>query len=208
MSTELEEKGVVSLQKGKKLDKRQAIIEAARELFTTEGYETTTIAQVAKKAGVAVGTVYLYFKNKNELLFGIQNNWEIEFIEAMSQPKLLAIPPHLRTRPLVEACFEQCRQQSDMVQVMGVSPQMVGELQPKEGNLIIQAISVFLQEGIEQGSFRPIDPEVGAAMAFGMVHQALSQCFDYNEGQNQKRFINAVVDAFEHWLLPENLRQT
>ena len=37
-------------------------------MFTTDGYEATTMAKVAQRAGVAVGTVYLYFQNKNDLL--------------------------------------------------------------------------------------------------------------------------------------------
>src|SRR6476660_6676993 len=101
----------------KKLDKRQAIVEAARSLFTGVGYEATTIADVARKAGVAVGTVYLYFKNKTELLYAIKGDWETEFLKVMARPELQAIPHHKRARPLIEASFAMCVQQTDMVQL-------------------------------------------------------------------------------------------
>ena len=42
--------------------KKQAIIEAALDIFSKQGYEETTIAQIAAAAGVAVGTVYFNFK--------------------------------------------------------------------------------------------------------------------------------------------------
>src|SRR5258708_36483004 len=46
--------------------KRQAIIEAAREIFAKQGYEDTSIADIAAAAGVGVGAGYLFFYKKNE----------------------------------------------------------------------------------------------------------------------------------------------
>ncbi len=48
--------------------KRQRIVKAAAALFIRQGYRKTSVDQVAQRAGVAKGTVYLYFKNKSELL--------------------------------------------------------------------------------------------------------------------------------------------
>jgi AcrR family transcriptional regulator len=48
--------------------KRQKIIRAATQLFIKHGYRKTSIAEVAERAGVAKGTVYLYAKNKNDLM--------------------------------------------------------------------------------------------------------------------------------------------
>ncbi len=45
-----------------------AIIDAAIEIFSEKGFHNTKIVEVAKKAEVADGTVYLYFKNKDDLL--------------------------------------------------------------------------------------------------------------------------------------------
>jgi TetR/AcrR family fatty acid metabolism transcriptional regulator len=74
------------------VDKRNALIEAACDLFTTVGYENTTIAQVAKRAGVAVGTVYLYFKNKSDLLAAVKGSWEQEVLGSLLSPELADIP--------------------------------------------------------------------------------------------------------------------
>jgi TetR/AcrR family fatty acid metabolism transcriptional regulator len=52
----------------KKNRKRQAIIDAAIETFANKGFHKTKISDIAKKAGVADGTVYLYFENKDDLL--------------------------------------------------------------------------------------------------------------------------------------------
>ena len=47
---------------------RQRLIRAALELFTARGYHDTTTAQIAKKAGVAEGTIYRHFSSKQQLL--------------------------------------------------------------------------------------------------------------------------------------------
>jgi TetR/AcrR family fatty acid metabolism transcriptional regulator len=50
------------------IDKRKEILTAAIDVFARKGYNKANIMEVANKAGVATGTVYLYFKNKDDLL--------------------------------------------------------------------------------------------------------------------------------------------
>lgn len=52
----------------KQRSKRQSILTAAAELFVRQGYRKTSVDQVANSAGVAKGTVYLYYRNKAELV--------------------------------------------------------------------------------------------------------------------------------------------
>jgi TetR/AcrR family transcriptional regulator, fatty acid metabolism regulator protein len=52
-------------------EKEQAIIAAARAVFGKNGFDKAKIAEIAKRAGVAEGTVYLYFENKNALLLAV-----------------------------------------------------------------------------------------------------------------------------------------
>ncbi len=54
--------------KKKNMDKYHRILEAAVKVFAEQGFYQSTIAQIAKEAGVADGTIYLYFKNKDDIL--------------------------------------------------------------------------------------------------------------------------------------------
>ena len=54
-----------------KQDKQEKIITAAIELVAENGYFNTTVSQIAKKANIAVGSVYLYFDNKDSILHHI-----------------------------------------------------------------------------------------------------------------------------------------
>jgi AcrR family transcriptional regulator len=192
--------------RGAEGDKRDAIIGAARELFTTVGYETTTMARVAREAGVAVGTVYLYFNNKNDLLFAVKSGWEQEVMAALMRPELSAIPFHRRVRPLIEAAFDICARHTEMVQLMGMQAQMIGE-HASPTPPIYAVMKAFLDELREAGAIRDMDTQAAAVLAYGMVNGALQQCFMVEGGKNRSAYVDALADAFEHWLVKPELLQ-
>jgi TetR/AcrR family fatty acid metabolism transcriptional regulator len=55
----------------KKIIKRDSIIKAAIEVFSRKGFQPAGISEIAQRAGVADGTIYQYFKNKEDLFFSI-----------------------------------------------------------------------------------------------------------------------------------------
>jgi AcrR family transcriptional regulator len=77
------------LRERNKRDKLARIEAAARELFSTNGFEATTTKAIAERAGIGTGTLFLYVKSKEELLFLI---WRHE-IEATIEAAFAAIPP-------------------------------------------------------------------------------------------------------------------
>jgi len=61
----------MGLREVKKERARRAILDAAREMFFSRGFDGTTIEEIAEEAEVAVGTVYNYFESKSALILGI-----------------------------------------------------------------------------------------------------------------------------------------
>ena len=79
---------------------RQRLIRAALELFTTTGYDVTTTAQIAKKAGVAEGTIYRHFASKQHLLNELYRGaarWATKFVQDAAAA---AVPPRDRFQQL------------------------------------------------------------------------------------------------------------
>ncbi len=66
-------------------NKREKILDAAVELFSSAGYQKTSIEDIAGQAGIATGTVYLYFKNKEEILIGIFNRFISSYDRELSE---------------------------------------------------------------------------------------------------------------------------
>ncbi|MDT8421695.1 MAG: TetR/AcrR family transcriptional regulator [Desulfuromonadales bacterium] len=68
----------------KKIDKREAIMQAAMELIADQGFHGTPTSQIAEKAGTGVGTIYRYFKDKDELIEAIHEKVHTAFVRTFS----------------------------------------------------------------------------------------------------------------------------
>ncbi len=64
------------MQLAEKQSTRDRLIEAARELFWVQGYEATGVAEILEKAGVHSGSLYYYFKSKEELLLAVLDTYK------------------------------------------------------------------------------------------------------------------------------------
>lgn len=81
----------------KKQRTRDALLRAALELFTTQGYEHTTVDEIADAVEVSQRTFFRYFANKEEVAFAVQDIVESHFVDA------------LRARPAEEGPFDAMR---------------------------------------------------------------------------------------------------
>jgi AcrR family transcriptional regulator len=79
----------LGLRERNKLDKLRRIKDVARRLFLAKGFDDTTMREIAQRAGVGLGTIFLYAENKRDLLFLIIN----EQLEAITQKSEGAIDP-------------------------------------------------------------------------------------------------------------------
>ncbi|MFG2357747.1 TetR family transcriptional regulator [Streptomyces sp. NPDC048521] len=87
-----------TLRERKKRRTREALLRAALELFTTQGYEHTTVDEIAEAADVSQRTFFRYFAGKEDAAFAVQATTEARFVAAVR-----ARPPH-------EAPMEALRQ--------------------------------------------------------------------------------------------------
>ena len=83
--------GPPSLRRTQKEATRNRVIDAARELFDTQGYEGTTIREIARHAGVSVGSVFTTFASKGEILSQVMQD-RLDGLYA----ELDRVMPHLR----------------------------------------------------------------------------------------------------------------
>lgn len=79
-------------------DRRQAIIEAAFDTFINEGYAATRLDDVAKRAGVAKGTIYLHFKDKQALFEELVRSAIVPLASKLTEPP----PPTGSIRAVIE----------------------------------------------------------------------------------------------------------
>jgi AcrR family transcriptional regulator len=83
-----------SLRERNKAERRRRVLEAARAVFLEHGYENATTREIAARAGVAVGTVFVYARDKRDLLMTIVND-DLEAVTDASFAKLDERAPFL-----------------------------------------------------------------------------------------------------------------
>ncbi len=84
---------------GRKSDARQKIIDTARELFWKNGYEVTGVAEILHKSGIGSGSLYWFFKTKEDLLLNVLEQY-LELLDSM-----IAAPAYERSNDPIERIF-------------------------------------------------------------------------------------------------------
>lgn len=92
-------------QKAAGSDKREIILTAALDLFRHYGYRRTSMEDIARAAAVAKGTLYLYFKSKDELFEAICQSLAAQIAEGVTAAEALDLPLEPKLMALMEAKF-------------------------------------------------------------------------------------------------------
>jgi TetR/AcrR family fatty acid metabolism transcriptional regulator len=180
-------------------DKRQLILRAARELFANNGYDDTTIAEIAHAAGVAVGTVYLYFANKHDILVDVCQALNDDIARVIQSPAILALPLRQVPRAVIEASFRSSRENMRFMtyfQVQAMSPEEAQRLRAKKQE-IADALDMYFQTLIAQGQLPPFDTTAYAEQLNNLVSATLLQCFTYEHGEREAFYREGVIELVE-----------
>src|SRR6478672_11075916 len=101
-------------------DKRELILGAATRVFARSGYFNSKVADIAAEAGIADGTVYLYFKSKDEILHSIFDRAMVEFIGEGRRELAKLETPVERLRKIAELHLERLSADRDLAVVFQV----------------------------------------------------------------------------------------
>jgi TetR/AcrR family fatty acid metabolism transcriptional regulator len=141
-----------------KNDKYHRILEAAVKVFARCGFYQSTISQIAKEAGVADGTIYLYFKNKDDILVQFFSHRTKQVFEKFQAEVDRADTGLEKLRNLVRrhlAEFQQDRDGAIVYQVETHQNSRLAEAQIKEmSKMYLNLVSEIVEQGQEEESIR------------------------------------------------------
>ncbi|MBC8376096.1 MAG: TetR/AcrR family transcriptional regulator [FCB group bacterium] len=186
---------------------RLEILSTAEQVFARQGYHTTTMEAVAEECGWSKGTLYLYFKNKEDLFFSIL----IEKMERFSETLLNELKTSQGVKgkiaALIEAQFQFLTENKHFFQlviaeqgkVMHSSDSGLREKLITQQQAHIEQLSQALKEGMPEDS--QIDPSILAGSIIGAVnlHQlnwlmaADTIDLDHIKSQLTSLFINGIL---------------
>lgn len=161
------------------MNKRERIIEAAAQSFSEYGFKGTTMESVAKIARVGKGTVYLFFKNKEELFGEIVNLTMKQMIEVANKAFHEDIPLHENIQHVIEAIFHFRQNHSLLIKIIQEARYFqtfeVMEMIKKMDREIIQYLTSLIQQQKEKGEQLKQDSELLAFLLFKTYIQLTSE---------------------------------
>ncbi|KMM36213.1 TetR/AcrR family transcriptional regulator [Guptibacillus hwajinpoensis] len=182
-------------------DRRKSILEAAEKSFSMFGYKATTMDQVAKIANVGKGTIYTFFKNKeelfNEIVTGMVKemrelarnsiNEEDNFFNNLHR-SLYSVLEHRREHQLAIKLSQEVREIGTQAAIDALA-------------LVEKAILAFLEleieRGIENNEVKECDPSLTAFLMFKMY---IALIFDW-EKSHQSLTKEEIANHFEFYMM-------
>jgi len=156
-------------------DKRERILDAAVVEIARHGYYHTTVAMIATRAGVADGTIYLYFRGKEEVLVGLFERAMASFI-AEGRQLPAAGDAAQRMRELITLHLNLLGRDPDLAIVFQVelrhSLHFLDLFSRSRLREYLAAIAGIIAQGQREGTFRAdLDPLFTAKAIFGILDE-------------------------------------
>jgi AcrR family transcriptional regulator len=181
-------------------NRREDILAAARQVFKERGYENARMDEIARRAGVAKGTVYLYFKSKLSILEALVDYY-YDIMERASFPAVANPNSAEAVRESVHAAFETASRERDLVVLLdlrlGLSKKRGVETIGNPRGL--RRLSAFLNNCRQKGELREYDPAIAALLMGGLLQWITKLCLVW-QGDDLARYEDTAVRIIQYAL--------
>lgn len=187
--------------------KYNQIIEAAVEVIADNGYHASQVSKIAKKAGVADGTIYLYFKNKEDILVSVFEEKMGQFIEQIAESINKKKNAKDKLLTLIEMHFRQLSADHNLA--------IVTQLELRQSNYVLRSqinevlkpylvvIDSIIKEGMQEKIFRSdLNTLLVRQMIFGMLDEIVT-----NWVMKERKYELVNQAPFVHELLINGLAE-
>ena len=193
-------------------ERPQELLEAALDTFVERGYAATSMDEIARRAGVSKGTLYLYYPGKAELLKAVVRQ---SLLGNLAEAQTLASEHGGSCRELLVFFLGEFTRRVSRTKVSGIPKLILAE----SGNFpeiaqfyfdeVVQRaknlIKDTLRRGIASGEFRPVDPDyawrmIVAPLVLGVLWKHTFQPFEPDE-LDFDRYLECQLDLLTHGLI-------
>jgi TetR/AcrR family fatty acid metabolism transcriptional regulator len=188
-------------------DKREAILRAATNVFAERGFFNAQVADVARAAGVAAGTVYLYFHGKDDLLVSI---FERTMREAIADGRACVAPltdPIERLRAIARVHLDRLGRDRSLAVVFQVELRQSTKFMERFSATLLREylgiIRGILAAGQASGAFRrEINATLAAKLFFGGLDEMATNWILSRRKYSLVSQADAIVDLFVNGAAP------
>lgn len=176
--------GINERKEREKTDLRASILTAAREVFLEKGFDQTSIRSIAQRIEYSPTTIYLYFKDKDSILYALHTegfnllNSKMEVLASVQNP-------FERVKAMGVVYLKFASEYPDYYDLMFVQNSPMESLEDnneqwKEGQSAFDGLRFSIQQCMDQGFLPFADAEAGAFLVWSAMH---GMCTLYNRGR-------------------------
>ena len=184
----------------KEKPKYNQILDAAVEVIAENGFHRYQVSKIAKKAGVADGTIYLYFKNKEDLLVSLFQNKMGNFIERIRKATENVDKADEKLFALIDTHFRQLSEDPHLAVVTQLELRQSDKRLRAQINDVLKGylhiIDSIIQSGMEEKTFHNhLNIKLVRQMIFGMLDEVVTnwvmqdQRYDLNQQAKDVHFL-------------------
>jgi AcrR family transcriptional regulator len=177
---------------------RADILNAAREVFAEHGYHDASIAEIAERADVAVGTFYLYFHDKEEAFTTLLNEG-FEEARARVMEAVAAQEPDGPTLPIViQAILHHAYEQRSLFRIALTGGKQFTPATPVH-TAIAEIIAEVLEDAHKQAALIGYDLPILTSLLTGMITQGIAWWFEHDT-PDPDTMTNQLIRVLQHGL--------
>lgn len=171
-------------------ERKNQIINAAIKVFANKGFYNSTVADVARVAGIADGTIYLYFKGKDDLLISLFESKMEQILERFTTTLKTGLSAKEKLRRFIQLHFQMIEEDQNLAEVFQVelrqSSKFLKDYHNQKFIDFLNIIGQILREGQQSGEFRPdIRINTTKVAIFGAVDEIARQWILTTESKSQ-----------------------
>lgn len=161
---------------GERADKRKLILDAAERVFAKRGFFAARVSEIAKDAGVADGTIYLYFKSKDDLLISLFERRMQQVNETLRTAVAAVKTPRDQLRAFIKTYLQLVHDEPTAAEVLTIelrqSSKFMKEYENPQFADFLRMLGGLIAAGQERGELdRSVPSHVAARMIFGMLDE-------------------------------------
>lgn len=178
--------------------KREIIRKAAIEVIAREGFHRATSDKIAAEAGIAVGTIYYYFQNKEDILAYIFLQEFEKRSQVLDELRKSSMHPLLKIRQKLQYHFQQVKDDDKVTKIILREKHLPFSIPGgvKKFGGIPKFIEDVLAEGIESGQVRTCNPEILSLAIFGIIEGVVGR-YILEKEQNPQRGTDILDQAVD-----------
>ena len=189
-------------------DKKPQIIDAAIKVFAEKGFYNSKVADVARAAGIADGTIYLYFKNKDDLLIYLFESKVEELLDTFKNALIGLKTAKDKLNKFIRLYFQLMEEQQDLAEVLQVelrqSSKFIKDYHPQKFFDFLNIIGDIIKEGQLSGEFdSTLHVNTAKLAIFGSIDELARQwILSFEHKFDLKQTANNVASIFIKGMAP------